>query len=61
MSDQPLTQDELDQEQAANLPDRENMSVVQPVNQIVASNFMADGIVTEATASQDAPITQTGG
>jgi hypothetical protein len=61
MSDQPMSQEELDQEQAADLPDRENMSVVQPVNQIVAENFMANGIITEATATQDAPITQTGG
>jgi hypothetical protein len=56
-----MSEEELDQEQAADLPDRENLSVVQPVNQIVASNFMANGIITEASATQDAPITQTGG
>jgi hypothetical protein len=60
MDSTQLSQDELDQEQAADLPERDALSVIQPVNQIIDTNFMANGVTTEASATQDAPITQTG-
>jgi hypothetical protein len=61
--DQPLTEEELDQEGAEELPDREAMSLVNaniavPVNAAVAANVLSDGSVAWADATQNTPITQ---
>lgn len=58
-----LSQDELNQEQAEILPDREAMSLVNaniaaPVNAAVAANVLSDNSTAEAIAYQNAPITQ---
>lgn len=58
-----LTQEELDGEQAAELPDREAMSlldlnVAAPVNAAVAANVLSDGSVAYADADQYASIDQ---
>ena len=64
MSDQQeLTNQELDAEQAAELPDREAMSLVDanvavPVNAAVAANVLSDGSVAIADAQQDVDIDQ---
>lgn len=59
-----LSEDELAQEAAAELPDREAMSLINanvaaPVNLAVALNALSDGSVAYANAEQTAPITQT--
>jgi len=59
-----LSADELAQEAAAELPDREAMSLVNanvaaPVNLAAALNVLSDGSVAYANAEQTAPITQT--
>ena len=61
--DQELTAEELDQEGAEELPDREAMSLVNaniaiPVNAAVAANVLSDGAVAYADAAQQTPITQ---
>jgi hypothetical protein len=71
MSEQPkneqeLTAEELEGQEAAELPDREAMSLVNanvaaPVNAAVALNALSDGSTAYASATQDAPITQTNG
>jgi hypothetical protein len=58
----PLTSDELD-EDAAELPDREAMSLIDanlavPVNAAVAANVLSDGSVAYADADQYANIDQ---
>ena len=64
MSDQQeLSTQELDAEQAAELPDREAMSLVDanvavPVNAAVAANVLSDGSVAIADAQQDVDIDQ---
>jgi len=63
LEQQGLTQDELDAEGAADLPDREAMSLVNanlavPVNAAVAANVLSDGSTAYANAIQDTPITQ---
>jgi hypothetical protein len=60
---QELTADELAQQDAAELPDREAMSLVNanlaaPVNAAVALNALSDNSTAEAIASQTAPINQ---
>ena len=62
-TDQELTADELEQQEAAELPDREAMSLVNanlaiPVNAAVAANVLSDGAVAYADATQQTPITQ---
>jgi len=64
--DQELTAEELEQQEAAELPDREAMSllnanVAAPVNAAVALNALSDGSVAVANAEQTAPITQSNG
>jgi hypothetical protein len=59
-----LTPDELDQQVAEELPDREAMSLVNanvaaPVNLAAALNVLSDGSTAYANAEQTAPITQT--
>jgi len=69
MTEQPpreqLSQDELDQEAVAELPDREAMSLINanvaiPVNAAVAANVLSDGAVSYADATQDSVIDQSG-
>jgi len=60
---QELTADELQAEGAAELPDREAMSLVNaniavPVNAAVAANVLSDGATAYADAAQDAYIDQ---
>ena len=59
-----LTTDELEAQDAAELPDREAMSlldlnVAAPVNAAVAANILSDGSVAYANAEQDVDIDQT--
>jgi hypothetical protein len=61
-----LTAEELDAQDAAELPDREAMSLVNanvaaPVNAAVALNALSDGSTATANATQDAPIEQVNG
>jgi hypothetical protein len=63
---QELTDEELEQQEAAELPDREAMSLVNanvaaPINAAVALNALSDGSVAVANATQTAPITQNNG
>jgi len=63
---QELTQEELEQQQAAELPDREAMSLVNanlaaPINLAAALNVLSDGSVAAANAEQTAPIDQSMG
>jgi len=58
-----LSPEELEQQGAAELPDREAMSLVNaniaaPVNVAAALNVLSDGSVAYANAEQTAPITQ---
>jgi hypothetical protein len=58
-----LTPDELAEQEAAELPDRENMSLVNanvaaPVNLAAALNVASDNSTAEAVAVQNTPITQ---
>ena len=59
-----VTAEELEEQNAEALPDREQMSLVNanlaaPVNAAVALNALSDGSVAYANATQDTPITQT--
>jgi hypothetical protein len=54
---------EVEQQQAAALPDREAMSLVNanlaiPVNIAAALNVLSDGSIAAAAAQQNTPITQ---
>jgi hypothetical protein len=56
-------QDELEEQDAAELPDREEMSLINanlaaPINAAVAANVLSDNSVAYANATQTAPITQ---
>jgi hypothetical protein len=58
-----LSTDELEAQEAAELPDREAMSLINanvaaPVNLAAALNVLSDGSVAVANAEQTAPITQ---
>jgi hypothetical protein len=58
-----LTPEELEQQEAAELPDREAMSLINanvavPVNAAVAANVLSDGSTAYAEALQDAEIDQ---
>jgi hypothetical protein len=55
--------DEIQEQDAAELPDREAMSLVNanvaiPVNAAVAANVLSDGSIAYANATQDTPIDQ---
>ena len=59
-----FSEEELMQEGAEQLPDREAMSLVNanlaaPVNAAVAANVLSDNSVAYANAEQTAPIVQT--
>jgi hypothetical protein len=65
MSNEPqgLNNDELEQQDGEQLPDREQMSLVNanlaaPVNAAVAANVLSDGSVAYANAEQDVTIDQ---
>ena len=63
MSDKELTPEELEAEEAEQLPDREAMSLINanvaaPVNAAVALNALSDNSTAIANAEQNAPITQ---
>ncbi len=58
-----LTSEELEAQDAAELPDREAMSLIDanvaaPVNAAVAANILSDGSVAYANAEQDVDIDQ---
>jgi hypothetical protein len=65
VTDQPgLSPEELDTASGEQLPDREQMSLVNanvavPVNAAVAANVLSDGAVAYADADQLADIAQT--
>jgi hypothetical protein len=59
-----VTDAELDAQSAEELPDREQMSLINaniaaPVNAAVAANVLSDNSIAYADAEQVAPITQT--
>jgi hypothetical protein len=61
-----LSSEELDQQSGEELPDREAMSLINgnvaaPVNAAVALNALSDHSTAAASATQDAPITQSTG
>jgi len=65
MSDEPreLSQDELEAQEAAELPEREAMSLINanlaiPINAAIAANVLSDGAVAYADATQQIPIDQ---
>jgi len=63
---QELSAEELENQEASELPDRENMSLINanvaaPVNLAAALNVLSDNSVAYANAQQTAPITQSNG
>ena len=59
-----LSREELEAQDAAELPERDAMSLVDlnlaaPVNAAVAANVLSDGSVAYANAEQDVDIDQT--
>jgi len=64
LKDQELSAEELENQEVSELPDRENMSLINanvaaPVNLAAALNVLSDNSVAYANAEQTAPITQT--
>jgi len=60
---QEVSQDELDAQEAAELPDREAMSLINlnaaaPINAAVAANVLSDDSVAWANAQQTGTIDQ---
>jgi hypothetical protein len=58
-----LTSEELAEQDGEQLPDREQMSLVNanlaiPVNAAVAANVLSDGAIAYADADQSTPIDQ---
>ncbi|MBI3966965.1 MAG: hypothetical protein HY329_15130 [Chloroflexi bacterium] len=58
-----LSPEELEAQEAAELPEREAMSLVNanlaaPINAAIAANVLSDGSTAVAGALQDAPINQ---
>ncbi len=58
-----LTADELEQQGGEELPERDEMSLVNlnaaiPVNAAIAANVLSDGSTAEAGALQQTPIDQ---
>jgi len=58
-----LSAEELEAQDASELPDRENMSLINaniaiPVNAAVAANVLSDGATAYADATQQTPIDQ---
>jgi hypothetical protein len=59
-----LTDEELEAQDGEQLPDREQMSLINanlaaPINAAVAANVLSDNSIAYANAEQTAPITQT--
>jgi hypothetical protein len=59
-----LSEDELEQQQAEELPDREAMSLINanvaiPINAAIAANILSDGSNAAAGATQAGQIGQT--
>jgi len=59
-----LSKDELDSQVGEQLPDREQMSLINaniaaPINLALAANILSDNSIAYANAQQTAPITQT--
>jgi len=60
---QELTPEELAEQQAADLPDREAMSLINaniaaPINLALAANILSDNSIAVANAEQNTPIDQ---
>jgi len=58
-----LSSEELEAQHAEQLPDREQMSLINanlaaPINAAVAANVLSDGSLAYANAQQTAPISQ---
>ncbi len=63
MSEKDLTQQELDQQSGEELPEREEMSLINanlaaPVNAAVAANVLSDDATAVANAEQTGDIDQ---
>jgi len=63
MDERELSHEELAEQEAAELPDRESMSLVNanvaiPVNAAIAANVLSDDATAYADAAQDAYIDQ---
>jgi len=61
---QELTAEEIEAQEGEELPDREEMSLINaniaaPVNAAIAANILSDNSTATANATQTAPITQT--
>jgi hypothetical protein len=59
-----LTPEEVEAQEAAELPDREAMSLINanlaiPINAAIAANVLSDGANAGADATQGTPINQT--
>ncbi|MDQ2787923.1 MAG: hypothetical protein M3Y58_23310 [Chloroflexota bacterium] len=59
-----LTPEEIENQAGEELPDREEMSLINaniaaPINAAVAANVLSDNSTATANATQTAPITQT--
>ena len=58
-----LTWEELAAQEVAELPDREELSLVNgnvaaPINAVVVTNVLSDNAVSAASSVQNAPLTQ---
>jgi hypothetical protein len=58
-----LSDEELEQQSASELPDREAMSLINaniaaPINASIAANVLSDNSTATSTATQNAPIGQ---
>jgi len=61
--DRELSPEELESQDAAELPDREAMSLINaniaiPINAAIAANVLSDGAAAIADATQDATLDQ---
>jgi len=60
---QEVSQEELQDQQGEELPEREEMSLINtnvaiPINAAVAANVLSDGSIAYADATQDADLDQ---
>jgi hypothetical protein len=63
MAKREISKDELETQDAEQLPDREQMSLINanvaaPINAAVAANVLSDSSLAYANAEQTAPISQ---
>jgi len=63
MTDEKISNEELEAEKGEELPERDamsllNLNVAAPVNAAVAANVLSDGATAYANATQDAAIDQ---